>query len=364
MEFQFNPHVAEIKKVSYAKEEESTKLLDCGDGCNPYGCSEQVLQTLQQEVKPQDIYSYPHGFQLKDAIIHYWSRQAHLQRENLFLHNSGMDAITCVNHIFAREGAVVLGITPQFTDYVLNARCHGFTYKAVPLLEEESFALVPERIVEEMDSSIALVYLDNHNNPTGQNVPLPALRKILDKALELRICVIADEAYGDYLELDESAAALMDEYPNLIVMHSLSKGTGLAGMRAAYVVAAPEVIEQIDKVSNPYGISGIGRKLAAAALGDPEFMAENRRSIALAKQKLRGYTGKMLRMAQTLDSCSICLLTHQDPSCDLAAQFAALGVKVVSGGDFDGLQANSVRLRLPRADQEEELFRAVRTVNG
>lgn len=362
MKLKFNPSVAQIQKVSYAKEAEETFLLDCGDGCSPYGCSKKVAQALRQ-ANVQDVAVYPHGFELKDAIIRRWKKYAGLSHATLYLHNSGMDAIACVNTIFARSGAAVVGICPQFTDYVLSAQCHGLIYRPVFLQEDENFRIVPQRIVDAINADVSLIYLDNPNNPTGQSIPLDALRTILDRAREVDACVIADEAYGDYLAPEDSAITLVRDYDNLIVMRSFSKGTGLAGMRAAYIAASPEIIAQIDKVSNPYCINGIGRRLAVAALEDTDFVEKNRRNIASAKQELRCCTGGMLTMAETLDSCSICLLTHKDKTCNLAELFASYGVKVVSGSDFEGLGANSVRLRLPPQEQEKALRCIVRDID-
>lgn len=67
-------------------------------------------------------------------------------------------------------------------------------------------------------------------------------------------------------------------------------------------------------------------------------------------------------MAATLDSCSICLLTHKDKNCDLAKLFASYGVKVVSGSDFEGLGANSVRLHLAPQEQEKALLCIARDI--
>ena len=104
MELKFSPSVAQIQKVSYAKEAEEKFLLDCGDGCSPYGCSEKVAQALR-EADIHDVAAYPHGFELKDAIIRRWQKYAPLTYDMLYLHNSGMDAIACVNTIFSRTGA-------------------------------------------------------------------------------------------------------------------------------------------------------------------------------------------------------------------------------------------------------------------
>ena len=362
MKLKLSPSVAQIEKLSYAKEEEGKFILDCGDGCSPYGCSDKVAQALR-EADVHDVSSYPHGFELKDTIIQRWEKYVDLTYDMLYLMNSGMDGIACVNTVFAQPGAVVLGVCPQFSDAVLSARCHGYEYRAVKLLAEENYRIVPERLVGALDDSVSLVYLDNPNNPTGQNIPLDGLRMILDRAKEVGACVVSDEAYGDYLDPKDSATTLVKEYDNLVVIKSFSKGTGLAGMRAAYLAASPEIIAQIDKVSNPYCINGIGRRLAVAALKDTDFVDENRRHLDAAKKELRACTGNMLSMAETLDSCSICMLVHKDENCDLEKLFASYGVKVVSGSDFEGLGINAVRLRMPPAEQEKTLFCIVRDIN-
>lgn len=92
MKPKFDPSVAQIQKVSYVKEAKETFLLDCGDGCSPYGCSKKVAQALRQ-ANIQDVAVYPHGFELKDAIIRRWKKYVELSRATLYLHNSGMDAI-------------------------------------------------------------------------------------------------------------------------------------------------------------------------------------------------------------------------------------------------------------------------------
>ena len=268
-----------------------------------------------------------------------------------------MPSVLCLND----QGGSVMECSENVSG-TLRAQEHGHQ-PLVYLKQEENFQLMPERVVAAIDDAVSLVYLDNPNNPTGQSVPLDAMRMILDKAREVGACVISDEAYGDYLAPEDSAITLVNEYDNLIVMRSFSKGTGLAGMRAAYVAASPEIIAQIDKVSNPYCINGIGRRLAVAALEDTAFVEESRRRIAAAKQALRSCTGGALSMAATLDSCSICLLTHKDKNCDLAKLFASYGVKVVSGSDFEGLGTNSVRLRLPPQEQEKALLCIVRDID-
>ncbi len=357
-----NPHVANLQKVCYAKEEAIFLPVDCADGCNPYGCSDVVLNEIEK-LRSQDVFEYPHGFELKDAIIRYWEGQAKLDRSMIYLANGSIEAIALTNTIFAREGAKFVGVWPQFTDYISNARGNGLTYVPVMLRQEENYKIIPERIIEVLDNDVSLIYLDNPNNPTGQNIPLQDLRRILEAAKVRNICVVADEAYGDSLPMEESAMNLINEFDNLIFIKTLSKGMGLAGMRAGYLVATPEIVASITKIGTPYCISGLSRKMAVAAMSDKSFIENSRQKTKDIKLRVMACTGNKLHMAETLDTCSICFLYHDDPNYDLSAAFTQFGVKTVAGNDFEGMGINTVRLRMPSAQGEEALLQAVKAIN-
>lgn len=236
-------------------------------------------------------------------------------------------------------------------------------YVPVMLRQEENYKIIPERIIEVLDNDVSLIYLDNPNNPTGQNIPLQDLRRILEAAKVRNICVVADEAYGDYLPMEESAMNLINEFDNLIFIKTLSKGMGLAGMRAGYLVATPEIVASITKIGTPYCISGLSRKMAVAAMSDKSFIENSRQKTKDIKLRVMACTGNKLHMAETLDTCSICFLYHDDPNYDLSAAFTQFGVKTVAGNDFEGMGINTVRLRMPSAQGEEALLQAVKAIN-
>lgn len=362
MKLKFSPYVAGMEMMSYAKEETEALPIDCADGCNPYGCSAGVMTALKS-IQKKDVFEYPHGFELKDAVIRSWESHVKLERSMLYLTSGGIEGIAYINTAFASPGAKVVGIWPQFTNYVNLARCSGLTYVPVPLRKEENYKLVPQRIIDAMDEDVALIYLDSPNNPTGQSVALADLRRILESAQAQGICVVVDEAYGDYLEKEASAMTLLREYDNLLVIRTFSKGLGLAGMRIGYLAASDTIMSEINKLGNPYCGSGIARKLALAALEDEAFVAHSRAQTHDMKQKIRACIGGKLHMAETLDTSSICFLYHDDAQLDLAAALASHGVKAVSGSDFEGMGINTVRMRMPAYEMEEKLLQALKALN-
>lgn len=361
-----NPFIKDQPKISYAKETEDESFqIDCSAGCNPYGFSPSVrraLGTLTED--DSSFFDYPHGMELKRAIAEYWLPYACLDTENIQLCGGSIDGIYLSNLLFQRDGAEALGICPQFSDYVLNARLLGYKYRGINLTAEENYRFYADRLLNAIVPELSLIYIDNPNNPTGQVIAKSDMKLILEKAGEYDICVIADEAYGDYFPRGESAATLIRDFDNLIVLRTFSKGLGLAGIRAGYILTNRELRAQFDKISNPYVISQPSRILAQASLLDEEFLKECLATFAESKTAIRGCTGERLHMAHTLDACPIMLLWHSDTSADLALEFMRRGVKVYSGADFETLDKNSARLRVPEKKHLERLLPVIKEING
>lgn len=350
-------------KLSYAKDHIviPQNIIDCSAGYNPYGAPPGILEIFHS-LTPSIIYEYPHGDLLQEAVVSFWSPYVKLGVHNIVLSDGTIDAIYLINTAFSAPGAALLAVAPQFSDYTTHAKFLNIACRPVYLQAENDYRIEAGELLERIDGSLSLVYLDTPNNPTGQTIPLDIIRAVLDKAARYDVCVIADEAYGDYMEEAQSAATLLNDYENLIVLRTFSKGYGLAGLRAGYILASEWICSNLNKISNPYTVSQPARIAAAAVLSDTGFIKACRTAIAKSKVKLRRVLGDSLRLAHTLDSCPICLLTHVDPDVDLEQEFLQRGILTYSGASFDGLGKNSVRLRMPHERECEALFTAVQNI--
>lgn len=365
MQYKLRDSIVNQSKVSYAKDDgghHALPAIDCSAGSNPFLMPDAAKKAILQTTVAQ-VNLYPHYGGLKAAICRHLSPVADLSPANVLLTAGSIDAVSLINVAFLREGARVLGVCPQFSDYMSNARLLGYDYRAVPLDAGRDYRFDAQAFLRAMDDSLSLVYIDNPNNPTGQVIPLAELREIALTARGMGVCVIIDEAYGDFMPDENSGAALLRELDNVIVMRTFSKGWGLAGLRAGYILAAPAILEAIGKLSNPYVISEPARIICEAAMHDRLFLAGCRQSIAACKALLQKSLGGRLRMAATDDSVPICLLIHQNSDCDLQEMLACKGVGVVSGGDFLSLGKNSVRLRLPDPSQFDDLLAILQAID-
>ena len=376
----------ERELISYASDQvvlpEGT--IDCGEGCNPYGFPPECADVFRN-FDPARMGPYPHSQALYDAIIKYWKRQCNVERENIVIADGSINALYIINNMFDTHNAVVLGISPQFTDYYMHAGMIGISYAPYQLKKEYNYkfdtyeflamhniagtyahASVPAR-------EYNFIYIDNPNNPTGQCIDIADIERIVKGAIKKDITVIVDEAYGDFMPKKNSAVRLCEKYHNLVVVRTMSKGYGLAGLRVGYIIACKELVKCMNKMINPYMVSELGREVAAEALKHDEFIRSCRSQFRSMKKRIRkelGCTDKdpagskgRLHMAETLDTNSLLLLYHDDPFIRLKDEFMDRGVLVVDGYDFKGLDTSSVRIRLPKKEDFPVLLKAIKEIN-
>ena len=340
--------IASMDGGSYAKDYQGMDLsgfLDCSNGINPFGVPDGVRRLLV-DIDPALIQHYPHSSEpMKQAIAAHWKDQAELRPEQILLGDGTIELIYKLNKLFLSEGSRVLGLCPQFPDYINDVRSCGGNYASYDLAGEDGYRFDAAHFMEQMDSSYSIYYLDNPNNPTGQFIPRGDVERIVRKARDLEALVIVDEAYGDFLPLAESAVGLLADYEDLIVLRTFSKGLGLAGLRAGYALTSAEVAGYYRRIANPYEMSGISRLLCQAALADEAFMARSIEGVRTNKKQVQGSLTKLQPLASH-PAVPILTVIHPDPAVDLEELFFEENILTVSGRSFAGLGRNAVRLMI------------------
>ena len=377
----------EQDKVSYAMDHIVLPDggIDCSEGCNPYGFPPECEAALRS-FDAARLGPYPHSHALYDAIADFWKDIIDVERENILLTDGSMSALYIINNIFDTHNAVCLGISPQFTDYYMHAEMIGIEYAPYQLRRDNNYKFDLDEFLamhyeEEKFSDTAasgksynFIYIDNPNNPTGQCIDIADIERILIEAVKYDITVIIDEAYGDFMPKENSAVQLFSKYRNLVVVRTLSKGYGLAGMRVGYIIAHKNLINYMNKMTNPYRVGELSREIAAAALGCTDFVERSKSDFKKMKTEIKnalgcsaenpaGAAGK-LHIAETCDTSSICLLYHDDEDINLKEEFFSRGVLVVDGYDFKGLNANAARVRMPRLEEFPKLLNAIEELNA
>lgn len=355
MELKIRPEILKGLKESYAQEEACAEgFINCSEGDNPYGTPPAA--TAAWSARPQQLFAYPHSTAFQEALLSFWGSDCRLTTGMLKLCAGTIDGIYQVLSLFDQPAYQVLGVAPQFPDFVWAVRLRGGIYKSVPI---KNGGLPVQALVDGIEKQTALVYIDNPNNPTGMRFTLNELRAVLERAKRMGAAVLVDEAYGGYMKKSESAICLLSEFSNLLVLRSMSKAWGLASLRAGYIAAGEGLCEALMQISNPYVLPECIRLTAAAALSDYGFLKTCAANFDRDKKRLRAALPRTITMAPTYDACPICLLTHVNSNANLYERMLCVGIKAVDGSCFEGLGKNSVRLRLPHCGLMPRLLEAI-----
>ena len=154
------------------------------------------------------------------------------------------------------------------------------TIKEVPL--DADFQPVFEQIAKAVDANTKIIFFCSPNNPTGNSIR----PEIMEQVLEFFSGpVVVDEAYIDF-SMQTSFLSFLDKYPNLLVMQTLSKAWGLAGIRLGMAFASPELIALFNKVKAPYNINQLTQETALKMLENTEKTAANVKTILQERGRL------------------------------------------------------------------------------
>lgn len=357
MNFRLKQNIKSFKPEGYVKESpeqdacssNEPELIDCSLGVNPYGYSDMVDILFRDNLQNCDVSSYPlYPYpDLKKAIVSFWKGYCTVSSRNIRFGCGSVDVLRNINRAFIDKGTKVLGLAPTFTTFPSDVELCGGIFDYELLSENEDFRFDIEKFLSRINPEYSLIYIDNPNNPTGQVIPLSDIKRIVEKAIENDICVLVDEAYGDFMDLENSAVNLVSSFENLMVSRTFSKGFGLAGLRIGYVVSGEYLSEIISKVDTPFTVSSIGQLAAIVALTDYNFIAESMLKICRAKKRVVDNL-RILKALHTDFEVPIMTLCHPDKEVDLHKMFMASCVLTESGDDFQGLGKNYVRMRVPK----------------
>jgi histidinol-phosphate aminotransferase len=181
--------------------------------------------------------------------------------DQIFLGNGSDVAIVLLFRCFCEPGIdEVVIFPPTYGMYEVSANINNVKLNRVPLTEQ--FQLDLEALEQAIKPSTKIIWICSPNNPTGNSIDREAIEMILNNFDGL---VVIDEAYINFSRQKSWLSDLQD-YPNLVILQTLSKAWGLAGIRLGMAFASPEIIGYLNKVKPPYNISEPVQELAVKAL--------------------------------------------------------------------------------------------------
>jgi histidinol-phosphate aminotransferase len=214
--------------------------------------------------------------------------------ENIFLGNGSDECIDVLFRAFCDPGKDnVITCPPTYGMYEVSAHINDVLVKKVPLTP--AFQLNLPGIEEAIDDNTKMIFLCSPNNPTGNSIEREDIEMILNNYSGI---VVIDEAYINFSRFRSFTQELSD-YPNLVILQTLSKAWGLAALRIGMAFASPEIIHVMNKIKPPYNINQASQDLALRALEEVDQVNDMIREI-VAQRDLLAKELQALPMVQTI----------------------------------------------------------------
>jgi histidinol-phosphate aminotransferase len=212
---------------------------------------------------------------LRGAIAEYYG----LQPANVFVGNGSDEVLAHVFQALLKHAQPILFPDITYSFYPVYCGLYDVGYQAIPLTA--SFEIDVNDYIQPNGGII----FPNPNAPTGRLLALDEIERLLQANADS--VVVVDEAYIDFG--GESAIPLIEKYPQLLVVHTLSKARSLAGLRVGYAVGDPDLIEALVRVKdsfNSYPLDRFAQAGAAAAMEDRAYFEQTRRQVMATREKL------------------------------------------------------------------------------
>ena len=242
---------------------------------NPFGPSPRVIEALAK-LPNMHVYPDPESGRLRELLADYTGVPA----EQILCGAGADELIELILQLFIEPGDAVINTPPTFAMYGFDAPIyHG---QVIDVYRRADFSLdvaAIEAAVTQHDAK--LVFLCSPNNPSGNLIEPAEIRRLL----ELPTTVVVDEAYIEFAEGGSPAAQVAD-HPNLIVLRTMSKWAGLAGLRVGYGIFPLALMPHLWKIKQPYNINVAADVAAQVSLRDTDFLLERVRQLVEQRERL------------------------------------------------------------------------------
>lgn len=287
-------------------------ILDFSASINPLGSPQSAIAAIQAHLQALRAYPDPDYHQLRAEL-----GQSHQLPSDWILPGNGSAELLTWAAFDLSKLAVTCLVTPAFGDYRRALRTFETNVLECPLIEDEVGRIKDELIpssfhLPKLEPSSSGLLLNNPHNPTG----CLFTREIILPYLEQFALVVVDEAFMDFLPPDrqQSLIPLVQQYPNLVILRSLTKFYSLPGLRLGYCVAHPDRIRRWQALRDPWPVNVLAAAAGIAAVRDTDFQQRTWAWLAEAKQQLFQGLAQLPGLQPYQSAANFLLVYSEQPS--------------------------------------------------
>jgi histidinol-phosphate aminotransferase len=276
----WNSLVSKLEPYVPGEQPRVENLIKLNTNEHPYGPSPKVLAAIAAQTNDSlRLYPDPTALELREAIAGRFG----LTAAQVFVGNGSDEVLGHAFHALLKHDAPILFPDITYSFYPVYCGLYEIAYKAVPL--DKDFKIRVQDYLPEGQARAGGIIFPNPNAPTGIAQPLDQIERVI--AGNPDIVVVVDEAYVDFGA--QTAAGLIARYPNLLVVHTMSKAYSLAGLRVGFALGHPDLIQGLDRIKNSFNSYPLDRLALAgaqAAVQDQAYFEQARDAVVRTRDAL------------------------------------------------------------------------------
>jgi histidinol-phosphate aminotransferase len=265
--------IRELKEYYVPQDKYEVKL---NQNESPYDVPEDLKEEIIEKFMNTDWNRYPS--RTAAPLVAAISEYTNFPKEGIVAANASNEILQGVFQAICNAGDPLVSISPGFAIYPYLSKIMDLALIEVPLLEDFSFD-VPSIIKKGKDAKMVVLALPN--NPTGTTIPVEEIEEIAKK---INGIFVVDEAYFEFS--GQTAISLLDKYDNIIIIRTLSKAFGLAGVRLGYLLTNTEIAGAVQKAKLPFSIGIFGQIAGEILLKKNEYTKDVVKKIMDEKEKV------------------------------------------------------------------------------
>ena len=325
-----------------------SEILKLNGNENPYGPSPAAIEAVAKA--PLHIYPDPLQRKMRQALSDYTGADP-----SSIIAGAGSDElIDLLFRLFIAPGDRILDFDPTFAMYAFCARVAGGSVELIQ--RDELFDIDMDAVRDAMDDHTKIIFVSSPNNPTGNLISEEKVEQLLDTGL----VVVIDEAYYEFC--NQTVVGLIPKYDNLVVLRTMSKWAGLAGLRIGYGVMSPSLVKHIIDIKSPYNVNVAAEAALLASLEDAPALLDNVAKIVAERERLHVALEMMPGVTPwpSEGNFILCQLSNPDEASRVYEELASRGIFVRNFGS-ERLQ-DSFRVAIGTPDQTDIFIAALQAI--
>lgn len=243
--------------------QQPSSIIDFSANINPFGPPTSILDNCRELFNGIETYPDPQSVLLKKKL----AQREGLIESQLLIGNGGSELISLIGRLLAGKNVMI--VEPAFSEYEKACRINECEISYFSLSKE--WEVDVDSFTEKL-SNVQAVFFCNPNNPTGLYFNKRIMENLLSACQRQGCYLIVDEAFYDFVSQYESLVPYLKDFPNLILLRSMTKIYAIPGLRLGYMIASSEIIERLTNYQSHWSVNSIAMKVGERCLEENEYV--------------------------------------------------------------------------------------------